>query len=227
MKISNKIGLFLGFCAVLIALFLYSNQAENVKGSNNKAVTKISFSENSRCKDGDIIFQSSQSEQCKAIQLPTNSIYSHCGIIFIEEGEVFVYEAVQPVKKTKLEEWIKRGKNEHYVVKRMKNASNILTSEILTSMKKECEKHVGKKYDLTFEWNDDKIYCSELVWKIYQRSLNIEVGKTQQLKDFDLSHDIVKKKLKERYGTKIPLNETVISPGSIYESELLELVKSS
>src|SRR5437867_163185 len=26
-------------------------------------------------------------------------------------------------------------------------------------------------YDLTFEWSDDKIYCSELVWKVYERAL--------------------------------------------------------
>jgi uncharacterized protein YycO len=227
MKTSNKIGISLGFCAMLIALFLYSNDAKKKSVNTKKLATKTIFSENSSFKDGDIIFQSSQSEQCTAIQLATNSIYSHCGIIFIDEGEVFVYEAVQSVKKTKFEEWIKRGKNEYFVVKRIKNASNLLTPETMASMKKECGKHLGKNYDLTFEWSDDKIYCSELVWKIYQRSLNIEVGKTQQLKDFDLSHDIVKKKLKERYGSKIPLNETVISPGAIYDSNLLELVKSN
>ncbi len=84
----------------------------------------------------------------------------------------------------------------------------------------------GKDYDLAFGWSDDKIYCSELVWKIYQRATGIEVGKIQKLKEFDLSNDAVKQKMKERYGNNIPMNETVISPGAIFDSELLMTVKS-
>ena len=42
-------------------------------------------------------------------------------------------------------------------------------------MKNEGEKFKGKNYDLTFEWSDDKIYCSELIWKIYKRSTGIEI----------------------------------------------------
>jgi uncharacterized protein YycO len=75
---------------------------------------------------------------------------------------------------------------------------------------------------LAFGWSDEKIYCSELVWKIYKRGADVEIGKLQQLSDFDLSSDIVKAKLKERYGDNIPMNETVISPAAIFESQLLE-----
>ena len=77
-----------------------------------------------------------------------------------------------------------------------------------------------------FGWSDDRIYCSELVWKIYKEALGIELGKLQQLKEFDLSHPIVQKKLKERYGNNIPYDEKVISPAAIFESEELELVTS-
>ena len=63
--------------------------------------------------------------------------------------------------------------------------------EILEKMKKEGEKFIGKNYDLTFEWCDDKIYCSELIWKIYQRATGLEIGKIQKLKDFDLTNQAV------------------------------------
>jgi len=82
----------------------------------------------------------------------------------------------------------------------------------------------GKRYDLTFEWSDEKIFCSELIWKIYQRAAGIEIGKLEKLGDFDLTSEVVKTKMKERYGDKIPMNETVISPAAIFESELLETV---
>jgi hypothetical protein len=91
-------------------------------------------------------------------------------------------------------------------------------------MKEEAKKLLGKNYDLTFEWNDDRIYCSELVYKIYQRGAGISVGTLQKLQDFNLNPPIVRAKLNERYGNNIPLNETVISPGAIFEdTNLVEI----
>jgi len=177
--------------------------------------------------NGDLIFQTSLSGQSKAIQLATKSEFSHCGIIFKEGKDYFVFEAVQPVKRTPLDKWIGRGKNGKFVIKRLKNAEKILTPVALAKMKEIGNVFNGKNYDLTFEWSDDKIYCSELIWKIYQRATGIEIGELQKLKDFDLSNHAVKKKMKERYGNKLPLEETVISPASIFNSELLFTVKSN
>lgn len=177
--------------------------------------------------DGDIIFQDSQSSQSIAIQQATKSRYSHCGIIFKEKGNYYVFEAIQPVTITPLNKWIQRGKNRHYVIKRLNNAEEVLTPAVMKEMRTIGEKFYGKNYDLAFGWSDDRIYCSELVWKIYQRAAGIEVGELQRLKDFDLTGDIVKTKLKERYGDNIPLDEIVISPVSIYNSTLLKTVKSN
>jgi hypothetical protein len=175
--------------------------------------------------EGDMLFQISTSGQGKAIQLATNSPYSHCGILFRENNEWMVFEGVQPVKKTKLSDWINRGEGHHYVSKRHKDAASLLTKAVKEKMKVEAKKLVGKNYDLTFEWNDDRIYCSELVYKIYQRGAGIGVGKLQKLREFDLSNPIVKAKLVERYGTKIPLDEPVISPGAIFtDTNLVEIL---
>ena len=184
-------------------------------------------SENKKDKElrsGDIIFQSSSGGQGKAIQIATGSKYSHVGIVYKEGNDFYVFEAVQPVKITPLQKWIDRGDNNHYVVKRLKNADQVLTDATLKKMKDQGKKYLGKDYDLYFGWADDKIYCSELVWKIYKESCGIELGKLQQLKDFDLSNPIVQYKLKERYGKNIPYEENVISPASIFDSELLEEV---
>lgn len=178
-------------------------------------------------KDGDIIFQTSTSEQSKAIQLATNSEYSHCGIVYKDGDDYFVFEAVQPVKNTPLDEWIARGKNSHYIIKRLKNADTFLTSENLSKMKNVGNKFKGKNYDLYFEWSDDRIYCSELIWKIYKEGTGLEIGNLQNLKDFDLSHPAVQQKLKERYGNNIPKNEKVISPVAIFNSDLLYTIESN
>src|SRR5690554_1249527 len=138
----------------------------------------------SRFQNGDIIFQTSKSGQSKAIQIATGSKYSHMGIIYKQGNDYFVYEAVQPVKLTPLNDWINRGENGHYVVKRIKNSENLLTPETLTKMKQIGEKYAGKDYDLYFEWSDSRIYCSELVWKIYQEATGREIGKLEKLGDF-------------------------------------------
>lgn len=172
-------------------------------------------------KNGDLIFQTSLSSQSKAVQLATHSTYSHCGIVFKEGNKYYVFEAIQPVKRTPLHKWIARGKDGHYVVKRLKNADQVLTPAALQKMKAVGDQFKGKNYDLTFEWSDNRIYCSELIWKMYQRATGIEIGKLEKLRSFDLSNEAVKKKMMERYGDNIPLEETVISPAAVFESELL------
>ena len=171
--------------------------------------------------NGDIIFQTSKSSQSKAIQIATKSKYSHMGIIYKKGEKFLVFEAVQPVKLTPLDDWIKKGENGHYVVKRLKNSKQILTSEKLSNMKKIGNEFIGKNYDLYFEWSDKRIYCSELVWKVYKRAAGIEIGKLEKLEDFDLSNEAVRKKLQERYGNNTPNNEQVISPASMFKSDKL------
>ncbi len=175
---------------------------------------------------GDIIFQISRSSQSRAIQIATGSQYSHMGLVTRFNGVNYVYEAVQPVKLTRLDLWIKRGVKEHCVIKRLKNASEVLTPENLAKMQKEALKFDGKDYDIYFGWSDERVYCSELVWKIYKRALGIEIGRPKKLKDFNLNNPDGRKKLEERYGKKIPLNETVISPGDMFDSPLLRTVYS-
>ncbi len=224
-----KKGIIIGLLGLIIIGGLYAKRKyydPKYRLENAKKEIK-SLADSDKIKNGDLIFQTSLSGQSKAIQLATGSKYSHCGIIYIENGQYFVFEAIQPVKTTPLDKWIARGENGHYVIKRLENADMVLTAETLEKMKLEGEKFIGKNYDLTFEWSDDKIYCSELIWKIYQRATGIEIGKLEKLSDFDLSNEIVKKKMIERYGDNIPMDEIVISPVAIYDSELLITIKEN
>jgi len=175
--------------------------------------------------NGDLIFHTSQSNQSKAIQIATNSKYSHMGIIYKESEKYFVYEAIQPVQITKLEDWINRGENGKYVVKRLKDRDEVFTEEGIQKMKTIGKKYLGKDYDLRFEWSNDKIYCSELAWKIYKEAFNIEIGNLEKFGDFDLSNRTVQNKVKERYGNEIPKDELVITPDRMFKSNKLIKVK--
>ena len=177
-------------------------------------------------RDGDLIFHTSQSAQSRAIQLATHSPWSHCGIVYKGAGKWQVFEAVQPVKLTPLANWVARGRGDHFVTKRLRDAAAVLTPAALARLKAAGQPMLGHSYDLYFGWSDDRIYCSELIWKVYERGLGRRLGHLQQLRDFDLSHPAVRTKLRERYGDSLPLNETVISPVSIFNSPELVTVLS-
>lgn len=175
-------------------------------------------------KEGDIIFQSLNSPQSLAIRLATRSEYTHCGIVFEKEGTLFVYEAVHPVTWTPLERWIGRNPDGHYVLLRLKNRDAALTPEVTAALKKSGEPMLGKPYDIYFQWSDERIYCSELVWKMYRRGAGIELCPLRTFQDFDLNHREVQRIARERYGTELPLDEKVVAPSDLMASDLLEEV---
>src|SRR6185295_15519695 len=172
-------------------------------------------------RDGDIIFHTSRSAQSAAIQRATHSPYSHMGVVLYRDGKPFVFEAIATVRYTPLASWVARGDGGRYVVKRLKRP---LQPAELKKLREAAKSYVAKPYDLYFEWSDARIYCSELVWKMYRDALGIEIGELQKLRDFDLTDPAVKAKMRERYGKAVPFDERVISPVSIFESSLLKTV---
>jgi len=170
---------------------------------------------------GDIVFHTSTSAQSAAIQAATHSVYSHVGVVVHEKGHPMVLEAVEPVKLTPLQKWLDRGQGGRYVIKRMKQG---LAAATLARMEQDARRFLGKPYDLTFEWSDDRIYCSELVWKLFKASAGVELAPLTTLRTFDLTVPVVKAKLKERYANNIPLDEPVVPPSALFDSDLLETV---
>ena len=169
-------------------------------------------------RDGDIIFHTSRSAQSAAIQKATHSPYSHVGVIFIRDGKPFVFEAIATVRYTPLEAWIARGDQGRFVVKRLKQP---MSPQQATKLRAAASPYLGKAYDLYFEWSDQRIYCSELVWKMYESALGVRLGELQKLREFDLGDPAVRAKMRERYGEKVPLEEPVISPARLFGSPLL------
>jgi hypothetical protein len=172
--------------------------------------------------DGDIIFQTSLSNQSRAVQIATGSPLSHMGIIYIQDGKPYVFEASNIVKATPLQKWIHHGKKNKYVVKRL--TQGVPNKQILAKMIKVGRSFDGLPYDLHFNWSDEKMYCSELVWKIYALGAGIELAPLKKLKDFNLNNPAVKQKLSERYRSNLPLEEPVVSPKDIFESDKLVTV---
>jgi len=191
-----------------------------------KADLKKDLPAEANLRDGDIIFVSSSAfEEAKAIQTVSKSPMTHCGVLLKEGNDWFVYEAVQPVQKTPLKDFHKTDGGETYCVRRLKDADNVLTKENLEKLHTSLKDKVGKDYDHLFGWGNDKMYCSELVWKSYYEATKQKIGKIHMVGDFDLSDPLVKKHVEMRYGKNVPLTEPTITPGNVYESRLLKTVR--
>jgi uncharacterized protein YycO len=173
--------------------------------------------------DGDIVFQTSRSQQSSMIKKITGSKLTHCGIIYEKKGKLFVIEAVSPVRTIPLNQWISNGVDGKYKVVRI---NKVLNESDRNTMFSYAKKQIGKSYDSKFQWSDSKMYCSELVWKVYN-SVGIELCETNKFSDYDLDSPEAKKAIKSRYKTPINLQEKVVTPVDIYETNLGDVIYSN
>jgi hypothetical protein len=177
-------------------------------------------------RDGDVVFQISLSRQSRAIQLATHSRYSHVGIVFFIDGQPMVLEASTTTRFLPWDLWVAKGQSRRFVVKRLREADRILPPEVVKRMRAMARPWLGRKYDLLFEWTDDRMYCSELVWKLYQRCAGVELSNPKILRDLDLSNPLVRRKLEQRYKGKIPMDQPMVPPSDLYASPWLTSVSS-
>jgi hypothetical protein len=171
--------------------------------------------------EGDILFQSLNTSQSRAIRLATGSDYTHCGIVLEKDGQMYVYEAVATVGWTPLERWLERS-GRHYAQTRLVPSAR-LTPDKLAALHELARSLAGKPYDLLFQWSDDTMYCSELVWKLF-KAVDIELAPLRALRDYDLDHDEVQRKVKERFGLDVPWDEPVIAPSDLLAGGTLAII---
>ena len=87
--------------------------------------------------------------------------------------------------------------------------------------------HIGKPYDLRFEWSDTKMYCSELVWKIYQSGAGITLAKPRAMESYRLGHPTVRALVTARWGDSVNWKEQMVAPSDLAQSTLLTTVQDT
>lgn len=170
-------------------------------------------------REGDVVFSGSERGQGEAIIAATGSPYTHCGIVFLREGKLMVLEAVQPVGVVSLEDFKSRSLPGSFLARRLKTP---LVPASYQNARTWAEAQIGKNYDGRFLWDDGNLYCSELVWKVYQRA-GVELCAPRRFRDYDLEKPSVKKLIEQRFGgmARVPLDEKVVAPSDLAVSALL------
>lgn len=167
-------------------------------------------------REGDVIFQTTQSKQSPLIQLATRSKISHCGIVVMKNGKPYVLETLNTLKLTPLDKFVARSKGGKYWLKRS-DKENI---------KIKYDHYLGKSYDVAFRLDNDIYYCSELVYDIYKKQLGIELCKPKKIDDYLIlcteKLPIIKKEMQRR---GIKKEEYAVAPVDVFRSEKLRRVK--
>lgn len=172
-------------------------------------------------KTGDIVFHTSRSTQSRAIQLATGSPYSHVGVVEVTPQGAFVIEAIQPVSRTPWAKWRRRSIDERVLVKRLPGLSAAQARRVIET----AGSMLGRPYDAAFAWDDQRLYCSELVRKVFGRGAGIELGRMERLGSLKLG--LIGPALRQRYGGRVPLDRQLVTPASIADDRRLETVWSS
>ena len=174
--------------------------------------------------EGDLVFQHSTSPQSALIAQATGGEWTHMGVVLMKDGAPVVLEAVEPVRETPLATWIAEGKDGVVVIKRLKDPLPAATIAKLHALG---ESWLGKHYDARFEWSDDRLYCSELAWKLYDRAAGIDLGTPQKAGTLHLADPKIQAEIRRRFpgGTFDP-NELVITPQAMFDDPKLQTVYS-
>ena len=165
---------------------------------------------------GDFLFQSLEhGPLIDAIEGSSGSPFSHCGIVKQSGGKWVVIQAIGPVKETPLSEWIAQGRDNAFVAYRLRAP----LAEKIPAILAAAEKYEGRPYDIHYDLDDAKIYCSELLWKATRDATGVTLGKIQKLGE--LKWQPYEEVIRYIENGALPLGREMITPRSVTEDSRL------
>ena len=123
---------------------------------------------------GDLLFQDIDCGlRCDLIRLVTHSPYTHVGIVLADaKNQPVVWEAFEPVGPTPLLDFVERGRGGLLAIYRLEPA----LLEKLPAIAASVEAMRGKPYDADYQWDDERIYCSELIEKAVEQGAGVQLA---------------------------------------------------
>jgi uncharacterized protein YycO len=169
---------------------------------------------------GDVIVQSITpcGRLLRTVKGVTQSKWCHCGVVDHKDGQWMVCEAVgEGVRYTPLAFFLLRGDEIDFEVYRLKGDVQHHAQDLA----KCCQTYVGRPYDIQYELDDEKIYCSELIYKAYRDAT--DGGEVSIAERFgDLNWQPHKDDIIHYHGSDdLPLDREVVTPVSLTRSQQL------
>jgi len=200
---------------VFVRLFLFATLAFWSACQHRPAIALPAVQE------GDILFQSLRHDPLvDTIEGATHSPYSHCGIVHqTPAGPWVVIEAIGPVKETPLAQWVSQARDGRCSIYRLREGYRDRIPSIIAAART----FLGRPYDIRYELDDEKIYCSELIFKAFKRVTGEDLGRLQTLGELDWQpYQAVIESIE---GGPVPLDRTMITPRSLSEAPQLIAIR--
>ncbi len=180
--------------------------------------SSLSHAEDYTPQHGDVVFQSlAHNPVIDAIEGCSGSPYSHCGIVVKTAEGWKVLEAIGPVMERPLVRWVAQGREKKFSVYRLKEKHQPKVEAMIA----EARKFLGRPYDIQYELDDEKIYCSELIYKGWLAATGEKMGKLVKLGDLDWKpHELVIRQI--AHG--LPLERVMITPRDLARAPQLAAV---
>ena len=210
-KIKN---IFLIFVLLFGINYIFSVAPRSIVLASIKAKA-IDYTKNLDIQQGDFIFQHLPGPLTEMIADVSHSSYSHCGIVVNKKGQFFVLEAIGPVKETPINEWISRGEGDKITIVRLKRQYQ----KHMTNIIKEAYYYLKRPYDILYEWDDQKIYCSELIYKAVLKGSGIRLADFDRLGDLDWQS--YEEQIRYITGGILPLDREMITPEALVSSKFV------
>jgi hypothetical protein len=162
---------------------------------------ELKLPETPALRDGDLVFRRGISvESYAVVQAGKTNIYSHVGLIVIEQGIPFVIHVEpgeagsrdQPVRKETLRSFLDPGRASRFAIYRSCLGKERL--DRVTSMAKRFYRE-GCRFDNAYDLQDDRfLYCTELVFKAYRegdRRMNTLLTRLERVRLLVYSHRLL------------------------------------
>lgn len=174
-------------------------------------------------REGDVLLIPTGGELMEAVKDATGSSWTHCGVVLRSPaGELVVLEAIEPVTASSAQAFLSRSINGQLLQLRPRGGLN---ETQLAGMRAVGRRLLGRPYDALFLWDDEQIYCSELVWKVYAEGAGLELVQPSRFGDFRLDGPRARRMLSLIHPDGAPLEEPVVPPNLLEHSRLLEVVE--
>jgi hypothetical protein len=148
--------------------------------------------------NGDLIFRNGTDEVSKAARSMNriDTSFSHCGILLIENNNVFVYHAIggsynpsQKLRRDPIDSFLVPKEADRFAVYRyeLATAENDSLSAVVRRFHR-----AGIRFDMYFNFlSDETMYCSEFVFKSLDKALSGELAESIKAREwpFGISPD--------------------------------------
>lgn len=202
------------FKVVLATIIMFFHQPRAVaEASGFQSWAQVCEQAEAVVAEGDLVFLDIPVGLFRRVAAATGSWTSHVGIVFRDSrGHWVVDEGAIPLSTERpLCDFLKKSTKYRFEIRRLNRSLN---AQEIAQMKVVANSHMGEIYDLGFNFDSNRMFCSKFVYLIYQ-SISVDVGRLQTFRE--LFEENPKASLlfwKLWYFGRIPFDRRTVTPAS-------------